>query len=86
MNFIYPFYPTYHPIPSEFYSLISHQQQQLQPTTILISTLQTSLDSAQKNDYLEQVLQTQASTYDQLSPSEAKKITQVTKKAISEGI
>ena len=68
MSFVYSFYPSYHPVSSDFYSLISHQQQQLKPTTIIVSNFQNCSDSVQKNDYHNQVLPTTTSSLDQLSP------------------
>ena len=68
MSFVYSFYPSYHPVTSDFYSLISHHQQQLKPTTIIVSNFQNCSDSVQKNDYHNQVLPTTTSSLDQLSP------------------
>lgn len=60
MSFVYSFYPSYEQMVPSFYSLFPQQQQQLQPTTILISNFQSCSDSVHKNDYLDQGLQTQA--------------------------
>jgi len=83
MSFVYSFYPSYHPISSDFYSLISHQQ--LKPTTIIVSNFQNCSDSVKKIDYLNQVLPATVSSLDQLSPLEPKKAVKLEKKASKKG-
>lgn len=84
MNFTYSFYNLYHPITSNFYSLMP-QQQQLQPTTLIMSNFSTFSDLAPKNDYLQQVLNTQASSLDQLSVPDSKKQPKLEKKSSKKG-
>lgn len=82
MSFVYSFYPTLDHIPSSFYPFFSPQQQHLHPNTIIVSNLQSFPDSAQKNEYLEQTLQTQATSLNHLSPPEPKRPLKFDKKPL----
>jgi len=82
MSFIYSFYPSYDQVVPNFYSLFPTQQQQLQPTTIIVSNFPSCSEAVGKTKYLDQVLQTQASSLDQLSSSEPKQSVKVEKKLI----